>query len=88
MKPTQIVKEFENLAQQMNIRIVQGKGSFTSGYCIVEEEPVIVINRNKPVEHRLKCLINVFSKMKLDNIYVKPVLRKLIEQETSLFEDN
>jgi len=90
VKPSQIMCEFELLAEQLEIRIVQGKGNFKGGYCILEDESVIVVNKNKPIEHRIKCLVQAFSNFKLDSLYVKPILRDLIEKEreTSLFKDN
>ncbi len=90
MKPAHLFSEFEKLAEEMSIRIVQGKGNFKGGYCILENESVIVVNKNKPMEHRVKCLVEAFSNLKLDSIYVKPVLREMIEKEkeTTLFKDN
>ena len=44
MKPTIIFQEFEQLAEALNVKIVQEKGNFKGGYCLLEKEGIIVIN--------------------------------------------
>ncbi len=83
MKKTLIYQEFEKLAEQLEIRLVIGKGSFNGDYCLVEEDKYIVINKNKPIEHKIKRLASAFSKLNLSDIYVKPAIRELIETEKS-----
>ena len=40
----------------------------------------IVINKHKPLEQRLYVLAKCFSQINLDNVYIKPMLRDLINQ--------
>tara|TARA_B100001758_G_scaffold74613_1_gene62981 strand:- start:149 stop:418 length:270 start_codon:yes stop_codon:yes gene_type:complete len=70
---------FEELAEKMNINIVQGKGDFIGGMCSVNNETYIVINKVKPISQRLNVLGAEFSKLDLNNIFVSPVLRDFIE---------
>ncbi len=88
MKPSQQYQEFERLAEMLGIRIVSGKGNFSGDYCLVEKDKYIVLNKNKPLEQRLKRFAVAFSKLDLTNIYIKPAIRKLIdnERELSLFQ--
>ena len=44
MKSTIIFQEFEHLAEALNIKIVQEKGNFKGGYCLLEKEGIIVVN--------------------------------------------
>ncbi|NOZ07431.1 MAG: hypothetical protein GXO91_00980 [FCB group bacterium] len=90
MKPGQQYQEFERLAEQLGIRIVNGKGNFSGDYCLVEKDKYIVLNKNKPLEQRLKRFAVAFSKLDLSNIYLKPALRNLIENERklSLFQES
>ncbi len=87
MNIKRIYKEFEELAEQLGIKIVLGRGNFTGDYCMVEEEKVIVVNKNKPLEQRVKRLAVAFSMLDLSNVYVKPIIRQMIEaeKEGSLF---
>ena len=81
MKPRAIFEEFELIAKKMGIQIIQGKGNFNGGYCLLEEERIIVINKLKPMEQRIRALSQVFAKMDTSKIYLKPIVRKMIESE-------
>ena len=82
-KSEKLITLFEELADKLNIKILQDKGDFTGGSCLVEDENFIVVNKRKPVEQRLKILAQEFSKKKLSDIYVVPALREFIEQSQS-----
>ena len=79
LKPEKIFILFEELAEKMNINIVQGKGDFIGGMCSVNDESYIVINKVKPMSQRLNVLGAEFSKLDLNNIFVSPALRDFIE---------
>jgi hypothetical protein len=49
IKPEKLFILFEELAEKMNINIVQGKGDFLGGMCSVNDESYIVINKVKPI---------------------------------------
>ena len=79
LKPEKLFILFEELAEKMNINIVQGKGDFIGGMCSVNDESYIVINKVKPMSQRLNILGAEFSKLDLNNIFVSPALRDFIK---------
>ena len=81
MKPAKIFQEFEKLAENLGIRIIQEKGNFQGGYCLLEKVDIIVINKLKPLEQRNKALAVAFSRLDISNLFLKPVIRDLIESE-------
>jgi len=81
LKPEKLFILFEELAEKMNINIVQGKGDFIGGMCSVNDESYIVINKVKPMSQRLNILGAEFSKLDLNNIFVSPALRDFIEDK-------
>ena len=81
MKHSTIYQEFEKLAESLEVKIIQGKGNFKGGYCIFEKEKVIVINKLKPLEQRIKALARAFSRLNFSNIYMKPAIRDMIASE-------
>ena len=81
MKPFQIYQEFEKLAESLKVKIIQGKGNFKGGYCLLEKEKVIVINKLNPLEQRIKALAQAFSQLDTSNIYMKPAIRDIIVSE-------
>ena len=78
MKPTLIYQEFEALAKQLGIRLLIDKGNFEGGFCKIENEKVIVLNKNKPIEQRVKQLSIAFSTIDTAQIFMKPLLRQII----------
>ena len=78
MKPEKLLTLFEELADKMDINIVQGKGDFQGGMCSLNDESYIVLNKLKPVNQRLGVLVKEFSKMNLKKIFIQPALRQYI----------
>ena len=61
MKNKELLEEFHLLAEKLEIKIMKGKGDFSGGGCVVNNENVIVINNNKPIEQRLNTLAGCFK---------------------------
>ena len=81
MKPSTIYQEFEKLAESLEVKIIQEKGNFIGGYCLLEKEKVIVINKLKPLEQRIKALALAFSGLDISSIHMKPAIREFITSE-------
>ena len=47
MKNKELLEAFHLLAEKLEIKIMKGKGDFSGGDCVVNNENVIVINNNK-----------------------------------------
>ena len=86
MKPDKIFQEFEKLAETLQIKIIQEKGNFKGGYCLLEKEKIIVINKLQPMEQRVRALTQAFTQLDISQIYMKPVLRGIIESEELLHQ--
>ena len=83
MNNSSIFQEFEEIASQMEITILQEKGNFKGGFCLLEAEKIIVINKLKPIGQRIRALSKAFSKLDISKIYLKPLIREMIEREQS-----
>ena len=81
MKPTIIFQEFEQLAEALNVKIIEEKGNFKGGYCLLEKEGIIVVNKLNPIEQRIRALAQAFSKLDISKIYMKPAIRNIIDSE-------
>ncbi len=84
MKKEKLYNEFEDLAEKVGFRLINGRGDFRGGSCIIKDEKVIVVNKNKPIEQKLKILASCFNKIDLDGIYIVPALRAFIEDSNTL----
>ncbi len=78
MKARSTYNELKDIFEKLGYKVILDNGNFNSGYCILEDERTIVINKNKPYENRVKVLSEILSSIKLDNIYIKPYIRELI----------
>ena len=81
MKPTIIFQELEQLAEALDVEIVQEKGNFKGGYCLLEKEGIIVVNKLNPLEQRIRALAQAFSRLDISKIYIKPAIRSIIHSE-------
>ena len=70
--------ELKDVFEKLNYKVVLDKGNFNTGYCLLEHEKIIVVNKNKPFENRVKILSSLLSKIDTDDIYLKPRIRELM----------
>ena len=78
MKLRLMYNELKEVFEKLGYKIVLDKGSFNTGHCLIEEEKIIVVNKNKPYENRIKILSTILSKVNTDDIYLKPRIREMI----------
>lgn len=55
------LKKIETLFSEMDYTIRYEKGNFNSGYCIVENRKMAVINKFFDTEGRINCLLEIFQ---------------------------
>ncbi len=79
MKPEILLRQFEELSERLEIRLVEDKGNFIGGGCLVREEHCIVLNKHRPIEQKLRVLANAFSELDLSSVYLVPSLRSYID---------
>jgi signal recognition particle subunit SEC65 len=73
-----VYNELKEVFEKLGYKIVLDKGSFNTGDCLIEKEKIVVVNRNKPYENRIKILATILSKVNTDDIYLKPKIREMI----------
>ena len=61
-----LLKKIEELFEEMAYTIRYAKGSFNSGYCIVENQKVAVINKFFDTEGRVGVLLDILSTIEVD----------------------
>lgn len=80
MKTEQLVKELEELIEQIGYSVRKEKGTFIGSHCIMEGQKLVVINKKRPVEMQVGIYARVLKDKNLDDIYVKPAVRKELEE--------
>lgn len=79
MESEQLMDLFKDLAQKVEIELVNGRGDFRGGSCVVKNQQYIVVNETQPLDSRLRMLAREFGVMDLSAIFVVPALREYIE---------
>ena len=78
MKPKAVYEDLKETFERLDYKIILDNGNFESGYCILENEKTIVINKNKPFESRINSLCLILSSIDISNIYLKPHIRDIL----------
>jgi|TARA_B100000427_G_C15476236_1_gene580894 hypothetical protein len=68
-----------NIAQELNIKIIKGKGNFKGGICVYKKENIIVLNHNKPIQERLKNLVLSLLQFDIDKVKMDQQTKRLFQ---------
>lgn len=77
----EILIELEALAQQIGYKVRYEKGDFEGGNCLLKDQKLIVINKKLETKKKISILSKNLCEIGIDNIYIKPALRDIIEDE-------
>jgi hypothetical protein len=70
------LKKIEHLFEEAGYEIIYEKGQFTSGYCLVEHQRKLVINKFYDVEGRIQAFLDLFDEVKIDQNILSPKTSK------------
>lgn len=62
----QNLQKIESIFKSNEYIIRYEKGHFNSGYCVLKDKKVIVVNKFYDVEARINCLIDVLQSIAID----------------------
>lgn len=79
MKVQQVVKELEQAVRELGIPVRRERGSFRGGLCVRHDETLMMLNKNHPPEAHLAVLARGLKTLPVDTIYLKPSVRKVLE---------
>lgn len=75
--------KLENLFAESNYQLRYEKGSFNSGYCLLKDHHVAIINKFYTTEGKINCLIDILKDIAIDLEGLSPASEKLL---TSLLD--
>jgi hypothetical protein len=76
----QYLHKLEDLMTETDFSLRYERGNFKSGYCLLNEERIAVINKYFSREGKINCLIDIIKSIEIDT-------EKLSEKNQSLFHD-
>jgi len=74
------LKKLEELFGELDYTVRYEKGSFQSGYCLVETRRVAVVNKFFDTEARINCLLDILSNIEFEMENLSEKSRELIEK--------
>jgi len=81
MKYTQTTLEkTEKILEESGYVIRYERGTFQSGYCILEERKVVVLIKFLQTEGRINTLIDIIPQLKIDVALLTPEIKKFYEE--------
>ncbi len=72
------LKKLEELFGELDYAVRYEKGTFQSGYCIVESRKIAVVNKFFDTEARINCLLEILNKLEFDPATLSEKSRELV----------
>lgn len=85
MKITEIYEELVEIAKKLNITVRKENGKFKSGFCVVDDDKYIVVNRSTPIESTTAIIARTLLEQDIKDVYIKPAVREYIEKQKDLY---
>lgn len=60
------LKKLEDLYDELNYTIRFEKGNFNSGYCVLQDKKMVVINKFLTLEGRINALVDILPTVEVD----------------------
>ena len=74
------LKKFETLMNELEYTVRYEKGNFNSGYCIVENKKIAIINKFFDTEGRINCLLDILQNIEIEEEKLGEASVKLLKQ--------
>lgn len=76
---SELIDVFKNIGYEVRIE----KGFFKGGFCLLREQQLFLLNKNIEPAKKITFLARNLSELGVENIFVKPEIRDIIEKESS-----
>ena len=87
MKYTQsTLDKLESIPEEAGYVLRYERGTFQSGYCILEEKKVVVLNKFLQVEGRINTLVDLIPQLDINSGLLTENSKKFYEEITSRLE--
>ncbi|MCW5921143.1 MAG: hypothetical protein KIS77_02285 [Saprospiraceae bacterium] len=78
------LKKLEGIFDELDYAVRYEKGNFQSGYCIVENRRIAVVNKFFDTEARINCLLDILSNVELQLDTLSEASREFVEKNRKL----
>ena len=89
MKYTQTtLDKIERVLDEVEYIVRYERGNFQSGYCILEQRKVIVLNKFLQLEGRISTLIDIIPQLKITPEALSPEVRRIYDDVIAAYQLN
>jgi len=81
------LKKLEDALGELDYAVRYEKGNFQSGYCLVENRRIAVVNKFFDTEARINCLLDILSRLEVDTENLSEKTLELIKKAKSSSND-
>jgi hypothetical protein len=74
----ELIEVFKNIGYEVRIE----KGFFKGGFCLLREQQLFLLNKNVEPAKKISFLAKNLAELGVENIFVKPDIREIIEKES------
>ena len=74
------LNKLEDVFSESDYILRYEKGNFKSGYCIINETKVVVINKFYSLEGKINCLLDILKSIDLNTDNLNPKNQKLYKE--------
>jgi len=71
------LRKLEELLGETSYTLRYEKGNFRSGWCILNDHKVIVVNKYYAVDGKINCLLDILKSVEIDTERLSPKNKKL-----------
>jgi len=79
-----LLDKIEDVFKELEYSVRYEKGNFQSGYCIVDEHNIVVVNKFFDTEARINCLLEILEKIDFDASALSDNNRKTLKKVQSI----
>ena len=77
---TQFLAKLEDLVAESDYILRYEKGNFKSGYCLLKEQKIMIVNKFFTTEGKINALLDILKTITLENV-------KFSEKNVKFYED-
>jgi hypothetical protein len=81
-----IFEEICEIFRKMGVEVRLESGYFRGGVCFLKENQILFINKDLPLNQNIEVLLGQLGDQYLENIYISPLLRSIIELKDTTIE--
>ena len=71
-------EKLQNILKSQDYSIRYERGNFQGGYCVVQDQKIIVINKFHPLEGKINTLVEIIRDLDIDESLLSPDQQKWV----------